>query len=321
MRFHASAFHDVLARFPATRSRAAFAALAIALSASAASCAMAACPPEGWPRESLVALKSAEWKLEDDARRNALALSLVDCLASPDPLLRDGIAFESLSGWMRGRRLEVATLRKLLEALQGRLANGYPDPDGFAQPFAALTLSEVARADRIEPFLSTRERDALVDAAVAYVSGVRDYRGFDEKEGWRHGVAHGADLLLQLALNPGTTEAHHRRMLAAIAVQIAPAGTHFYVFGEPERLVRPVLFIARRGTVDGASWQAWLRSVAGPGPYSEWPRALESQAGLARRHNVTAFVLALYANVQESPDAASKALLLPPAVEALRALP
>ena len=27
-------------------------------------------------------------------------------------------------------------------------------------------------------------------AAAAYLSGVRDYRGYDETAGWRHGVAH-----------------------------------------------------------------------------------------------------------------------------------
>jgi hypothetical protein len=281
----------------------------------------AACPPDGWPRERLVELKAAQWKLDDAARRNALARSLADCLSDRDPLLRDGIAFEALSAWMRGSALEAATMRALLETLQPLLLEGRPDPDGFARPFAALTLSEIARADRVAPFLSTAERDALVAAAAGYESNVRDYRGFDDRDGWRHGVAHGADLLLQLALNPGTGEAHHRRMLAAIASQVSPDGGHAYVFGEPERLARPVLFIARRGTVDGASWVAWMRSVAGPGPFGEWSRAVESRAGLARRHNVAAFVLALYASLRESSDGAAKELLLPPVIEALHALP
>ena len=36
---------------------------------------------------------------------------------------------------------------------------------------------------------------------------VRDYRGFDAKQGWRHGVAHGADLLLQLSRNRHAVDA------------------------------------------------------------------------------------------------------------------
>ena len=61
--------------------------------------AHAACPPAGQTRESLQALKAAEWRLtgaDAEAAREALSLGLLDCLADPDPLLRDGVAFEAL---------------------------------------------------------------------------------------------------------------------------------------------------------------------------------------------------------------------------------
>jgi hypothetical protein len=49
---------------------------------------------------------------------------------------------------------------------------------------------------------------------------VSDYRGFDDKEGWRHGVAHGSDWLMQLALNPALDRGQLDQMLAAIATQV-----------------------------------------------------------------------------------------------------
>src|SRR5690606_22331598 len=97
--------------------------------------------------------------------------------------------------------------------------------------------------------LTPAQRIALVTTATTYVEGVRDWRGFDETDGWRHGVAHGADLLMQLALNPALEKPQLDPILAAVARQVAPAG-HFYIYGEPERLARPVVFALQRGLHD-----------------------------------------------------------------------
>ena len=72
---------------------------------SCSSFAYAGCPPEGTDRPSLDLLKQQEFALADDAQRATLALALVDCLADPDPALRDGIAYEALTAWMRGKQL------------------------------------------------------------------------------------------------------------------------------------------------------------------------------------------------------------------------
>lgn len=41
--------------------------------------------------------------------------------------------------------------------------------------------------------------------AARNVIAICDYRSFDERDGWRHAVAHAADLLMRLALNPALT--------------------------------------------------------------------------------------------------------------------
>jgi hypothetical protein len=53
---------------------------------------------------------------------------------------------------MRKRQLTEATMKALLVDLSARLKG--PEGAGFERPFAALVLSEVARADRIEAYLS-----------------------------------------------------------------------------------------------------------------------------------------------------------------------
>jgi hypothetical protein len=120
----------------------------------------ASCPPSAASRAALDALARSEWKVDDDRHRQELAVELLDCLASPDPKLRDDLAFVAIQHWARARQLAPATLQTIRTTLVARLTAD--DPDGFTRPFAALTLAEVARADRVAPFLSADERAALV---------------------------------------------------------------------------------------------------------------------------------------------------------------
>jgi hypothetical protein len=170
------------------------------------------------------------------------------------------------------------------------------DTQGFQQPFAALVLSEVARTDRIDPWMTPAMRSELVTAAATYLAGVRDYRGFSETGGWRHGVAHGSDLVLQLVLNPNVDAGQIEMLMNAVKVQVAPPGAVFYVYGEPGRLARAVFYAYARGALDEAVWTAWFDRVSNPAPLADWNGAFTSQAGLAKRHNTLGFLMAMHLN-------------------------
>ncbi|MEP6632876.1 MAG: DUF2785 domain-containing protein [Luteimonas sp.] len=277
--------------------------------------AFAACPPEGQTRESLQALKVLKFTIPDAKDRTALANKLLDCLADPDPALRDGIAYEALTQWMRAGDFDAEALRGLRDKLQALLAGD--DADGFRKPFAALVLSEVARTDRVAPWMTPVERATMVDQAASFVESVRDYRGFDDKEGWRHGIAHGSDWLMQLSLNPALERAQTDRILAAVAAQAVPE-SHAYVFGEPGRLARPLLFIAKRGLYSDAEWQTWFAAL--PPKLGDAAKAYNDTAWLARRHDLMAFLMSLYLEADQSEDAPIKQLK-PAIVAALKQVP
>ena len=276
-----------------------------------------ACAPDEATLDAWRALKAAGFDTGDASETEATARALAACLAHPDPAVRDGLAYEGLAHWLRAGELGVGPRRQLRGQLVAMLGAGKADRPGFGPPFAALVLAEIARTDRVEPWMEADERARMVGVAAAYLQSVRDYRGFVDGEGWRHGVAHGADWVMQLVLNPALDEAQVAHLLDAVAAQVAPAGAPAYVHGESERLARPVLLALRRGTPDDAGWQAWLARVADPAPLPDWSQAYGSEAGLARRHNLRAFLLALYAGLAESGDEALRARL-PPVVAALR---
>ena len=275
-----------------------------------------ACPPSGYDKPALQALKASRLQGLEPGRRDALALDLLDCLASPDPELRDGIAYEFLTHWMRSGDFDAAMLRRLRDGLYARLEGDAGE--GFVQPFAALVLSEVARTDRVAPWMRSDEREAMTEKASGYVTGVRDYRGFDNAQGWRHGVAHGADWLMQLAMNPALDRAQADRILQAVAAQAVPSSDHAYVFGEPARLARPVLFIAKRGLHTEAEWTAWFAAL--PPKLGNEAQAYKDTGWLARRHDLVAFLQAVYVESDNDADAGLQALR-PGLLKTLKAVP
>lgn len=261
------------------------------------------CIPPGYTLSSLLQIKQSGFAVENDTQRNALAIALLGCLANPNPALRDGMAYQGISTWLRSRSLSAETIDVLYQSLSRQITSA-ADANGFQQPFAALLLSEVARTDRIEPAFTAERRAELVTLAADYLQGVRDYRGFSEAEGWRHGIAHGSDLVLQLVLNPNVDALQVQRLLAAVASQVAPAGEVFYRYGEPERLARAVFYAHRRGIAEDAAWQEWFESLTG----GDWNASFSSQAGLARRHNTLAFLLVMHLNATAAGDKEDEAL-------------
>jgi hypothetical protein len=277
--------------------------LVLLILAGSALPAAAACPPAGQDAASLAALKQQDFVLTDPAAKRVLALGLVDCLGDRDPAVRDGIAYEALARWMRAGDFDPTTLRALQAALRVKLAA--PDPDGVLHPFAALVLSEVARTDRVAPWMSPAERASMLADATGYLVAVRDYRGFEAGIGWRHGVAHGSDWLLQLAINPALDAAQLQHILDAVAVQAVPAAGHAYVFGEPARLARPLAWVARRGVLSPEVWTRWLaglRTRLGPMP------AGGDAAWLARKHDLDALLGALYIDADLAQNEALRSL-------------
>lgn len=264
--------------------------------------ASAECPP----RDQLLSLKQAKFAVADAKQRNATALSLTECLGSPDPAVRDGVGFEGLSTWLRGKQLDSATVVQLGMALERSLA-APPDAAGFRRPFAALVLSEVARADRITPTFSPAQLESMVQATETYLRAIDDYRGFRDGEGWRHAVAHSADLVLQLGVNPRVDAGQVQRLVDALGTQVAPAGGHAYIHTEPDRMARAVFNIQRRGVLPDSSWSGWLARVTAPAPLASWNQAFESEKGLARRHDALAFLNALYVAASTAGDARGSA--------------
>lgn len=237
---------------------------------------------------------------DKDARRFA------SCLGDPDPFLRDKIGYEGLTSALRSGGVSETTRRDLIEALSANLLD--QSAEGFIAPFSALALSELVRTDRIEAFLTAEERANISEKAATYLANVSDFRAFSEEDGWRHGVAHGADIVMQLALNPNVDLSSLLQLRDAVTQQITSRSGHAFTHGEPERLARPIFFMATRGVIEADDWANWFETLGDPAPLSDWGEAYQSEVALARLHNLKAFARVIYVNASLSENEALQPL-------------
>lgn len=259
------------------------------------------CFDNGWSKDKLLTLKQAGFETSPK-KTHALVQQLQHCLAVSDPQIRDGVAYEAYFNWLRANRVSGGQLVALFNEMTTALESKNPDKNGVYLPFVALVYSEVVRVDRIDSFLTNEQRQSAVNAISHYLSMVKDYRGFEDGIGWRHSVAHSADVILQLALNQKITDKQLQELSHSIASQINPGTLHFYTFGEPERLARATTYAMLREEVDLKYWDNWLKEVASPEPFENWGSVFMSESGLAKRNNVRQFLTNLYAMVSGSKN-------------------
>lgn len=273
------------------------------------------CALVGIPTEILTTWRENEF---EDQQTDQGARAFASCLGHPNPFLRDQIGYEGLTAALRSSAISEATRRELIAQLLGDL--GSQDTGGFLAPFSALGLSELVRTDRIESFLTPTERVSIVANVANYIAGVFDYRAFSNQDGWRHGVAHGADVAMQLSLNPNVRAESLLKLRAAIAQQITNRSGYAFTHNEPERLARPIIFMAMQDKIEADDWTAWFETLGDPAPLSDWGAAYQSETDLARSHNLKSFARVLYINASMSENEALKPIA-DGALGLLRAMP
>lgn len=211
-------------------------------------------------RDAWLALAKSGFRLADGQRPIDVLVEMNPLLGSPDPVLRDDVAYSAAERWiLRDKVVSPDDLRTLIKQWTTNLDNGLGeagDDRVFGRSFSALCLSVIAAADLSAPFLTADEADALFGKLLAYFSRERDLRGFDPVKGWMHTVAHTSDALKFLARNSKLAPGMDRQLLAAIRAKIEAADTVF-AWGENDRMALALQSAVRRPDADAAALGAW----------------------------------------------------------------
>ena len=121
-------------------------------------------------REGWIALAKGGFTLSPDQRAIDLLQAMNPLLASPDPVLRDDVAYSAAERWiLRDKLVPPDGLRALTRQWTSNLGNGLAetgDDRVFGRSFSALCLSVIASADlSVAVYATRRGRRALRSAA------------------------------------------------------------------------------------------------------------------------------------------------------------
>jgi len=192
---------------------------------------------------------------------DALAHELSATLASPDPEVRDDLAYSILATWIhRGNVLSKPTLIALTDEWRANLKSGLGETGTdsvLKRSFSALCLSEIARHEAKAPFMGAERYHSLVAEATSYLRQERDLRGYDAKLHWIHATAHTADLLAALADSPQLSKEETDSILQTIQSRLSTA-TEVFTQGEQDRLAIAVVSVIRRKDFDASTFGSWL---------------------------------------------------------------
>jgi hypothetical protein len=240
----------------------AFLTIFLSLTASASSLASSPQTPSAHDRQFLRDIAKNKYAVPDN--QSALAQELSSYFASPDPELRDDLAYSILDVWIVYRNhLSNPELLSLLDQWQNNLRSGIGETSTdsvLKRSFSALSLAALAERDLKSPFLAEGRYRALLDRTLAYLHDERDLRGFDPTKGWIHATAHTANLLAFLAANPLLKIEDQSHILQAVSERLSSAH-QIFSYGEQDRLANVVSTIVARKDFDSAAFRQWLTGL------------------------------------------------------------
>jgi hypothetical protein len=190
-------------------------------------------------------------------------------ITSPDPEVRDKVAYGEL--WERISRGDVDGG---LSALGERMAAQFGHAEIQARTFAPLVLVAVLLRDEVTGELDSDAVHRWLDAYADWYAHEQDLRGYDEKLGWLHAVAHGADAVEAFGRSRHLTAADLVRLLEMVATRLTTPSSYLYAHGEDDRIGSAVVALLLREELSEADATEWLAPIEAalrarePGPYS-----------------------------------------------------
>lgn len=124
-------------------------------------------------------------------------------------------------------------------------------PHAATRSYAALALAEIVRTGTWQ--------DTWTEPVIRWWTREEDLRGFDPEEGWIHAVAHGADLIGEMALAEVVPAP---RLLGACSRRLIAPTEFVWADGEDDRVALAAMRALSRAQ-DEATAVAFLMPVAG----------------------------------------------------------
>lgn len=215
-------------------------------------------------KNTLEELQKNNYALTDALDYQELLDEMIKHIGDPDPILRDDLIYMTFYHFMKSDVFNKKDLKKIFnvilddEHLFFEIGNDN-EKAVFTRSFSLLVIPLLLSKQLESPFLTSEDFHKLYDAMKKYLKSEKDYRGYVEKYGWAHAMAHSGDVIAAMAHFDELTHKHWESLLKVIGLKIRN-NNHAYVNREDERIVTAILKILDHKRVDLDEFNEWIEN-------------------------------------------------------------
>jgi hypothetical protein len=245
-----------------------------------------------------------DYQIPDGYTLAELTETLFGYLPSPDPELRDEIAYTVYANWLKREMYSMEDIGSHVRQLLANLERGIGETETdsvFLRAFSILFLAEIVHNDNKQPLLGEDQIRSILARGLWYLLAERDPRGHIPVKGWAHALAHTADLMLVLGRNRHLNGKDLRKILDAIAEKIVHATEYIYIHGEDERLASAIVEILRRDLIPADEVETWSKIFITPDG-QDWKGVYTDEKRNRAYQNARNLVRSIYLELLTSPE-------------------
>ncbi len=198
---------------------------------------------------------------------NAELAWLLENIGHPDPTIRDELVYASFCHiFLEGliTRKQAQSLLQFSQETKPFSPEGSSQKRSFTCLLYCLLLSVDNERDSVYfAFLSTNDRELLFQQALDYLAIENDWSGYDEKLGWIHTVAHGADFLLAASCHDQFPAEKSKEIWQTIVTCLTKQSKVFSA-GEEIRLAQIPVYLLLHEKVSSQELTEWISKLDFP---------------------------------------------------------
>ena len=188
-------------------------------------------------------------------------------IGNPNPEIRDDLVFNLFGQVIFEQLMTKEQLRWLIEKMNVTNPLEYRIEEFSSatayRSFSALVMGMILQVDGdqtsgYDSCLTTSERTSWIQNGIHYLKREKDRTGYDEKLGWVHAFAHGADLLGTIISHPDCTQEYAVEALEVIS-NIFQKSQQPFIDEEEKRLGLAIFFGIESGNLSQNLLCEWMK--------------------------------------------------------------
>ena len=206
-------------------------------------------------QQQLEEIRNNNYILDNTLNIDSLSSNMLEQIGDTDSYLRDKLIYSTFH-LIKKEYLSHTQLQKLLLESIGEKYLLYKihsdDEDAvFTRAFTTLLITLIIDADTNHNFLSQTDISNVKDQLILYMNNEHDFRGYVQKHGWAHSIAHASDTFEALVNSPKLETLYYEEILQTLLNKVC-VHSIYYKYEEDERIVYPIVAMLQNGLKEEA---------------------------------------------------------------------